>query len=253
MKKPAWNKGIDHLSPDAKKRIGEATKKRFLEKGHPKGMLGKKHTKETIARQKMWRPNDEQKKLMVHHKENHPLWKGDDVEKQCEQCEKTFTIRPQSKQRFCSKNCVYLSRQKAKEFKDCLNCGTKISITTKLVCRPCFPEYYIGDKKSSWRGGLTSINKMVRNSDQMAIWRNAIFERDDYTCQICGERGNKLNADHHPMSLSEIIITYNIKGLKDARNCPQIWDTNNGRTLCVPCHKTTETYGFKKYQLKKPL
>lgn len=44
--KPAWNRGIDHLSPEAKKRIGKAMKKRLAEKGHPKGMLGKLHTQE---------------------------------------------------------------------------------------------------------------------------------------------------------------------------------------------------------------
>lgn len=249
MKKPAWNKGIDHLSNEAKQLIGAATKKRIAEKGHPKGMLGKKHTLETIAKIKLWRPNEAQKKLMTHF--------GPRKEVSCKNCNKLMTLTPSSKAKYCSRPCVGqyfkgFSRSKnrpASVSKNCLLCNKTISQSAKLVCRPCFPKYYIGDKKSSWRGGLTSINKMVRNCDQMTIWRNAIFERDDYICQICGDKGDKLNADHYPISLSEIIITYNIKGLKDARECKELWDIKNGRTLCVPCHKTTETYGFKKHQI----
>ncbi len=37
-------------TPEMRKRIGEATKKRLREKGHPKGMLGKHHSEKTKAR-----------------------------------------------------------------------------------------------------------------------------------------------------------------------------------------------------------
>lgn len=30
-----------------------------------------------------------------------------------------------------------------------------------------------------------------------------------------------------------------------------LWDINNGRTLCVDCHKKTETYGHKTKKLLK--
>ena len=29
------------------------------------------------------------------------------------------------------------------------------------------------------------------------------------------------------------------------------YDLDNGRTLCVPCHKKTETYGYKTRELKR--
>ena len=63
-------------------------------------------------------------------------------------------------------------------------------------------------------------------------WRKAVYERDDYTCQICGKRGDGiyLNADH-------------IKPLYT--NPELIYDVNNGRTLCVECHKQTDTWGHK--------
>jgi hypothetical protein len=38
-------------------------------------------------------------------------------------------------------------------------------------------------------------------SHEWALLRAAVFERDDYTCQYCGERGGRLECDHiHPVA-----------------------------------------------------
>jgi DNA-directed RNA polymerase subunit RPC12/RpoP len=68
---------------------------------------------------------------------------------------------------------------------------------------------------------------------QMAIdWRSAVYLRDNYTCQKCGQRGGRLNAHH-------------VKPFKDF---PELaFDVSNGQTLCVPCHKETDTFGWQKY------
>ena len=46
--------------------------------------------------------------------------------------------------------------------------------------------------------------KIVSNRPPAAVWqeiRVRIFDRDDYTCQYCGQRGGKLECDHiHPVS-----------------------------------------------------
>lgn len=60
------------------------------------------------------------------------------------------------------------------------------------------------------------------------LWREAVFSRDNYTCQACGVRGSRLQADH--------ILPW--KSHPDKR-----FDVNNGRTLCESCHKLTPTYG----------
>ncbi len=88
-----------------------------------------------------------------------------------------------------------------------------------------------GEKSPAWKGGVSTINHCIRNSFQYAKWRKAIFERDNYTCQECHDRGGKLHADH----------------IKPFAYYPELrFELNNGRTLCVPCHKQTDTYLKKK-------
>lgn len=79
-------------------------------------------------------------------------------------------------------------------------------------------------------------NNRIRKSVEYKIWREAVFTRDDYTCQMCLTRGGELNADH----------------IKPFAFYPESrFDANNGRTLCVPCHKTTDTYGALAWTHKK--
>lgn len=56
--------------------------------------------------------------------------------------------------------------------------------------------------------------------------------------------GDNLNVDHI-ISFIEILKVWKIKTLEDALNCPDLWDINNGRTLCLDCHRKTDTYGRK--------
>lgn len=90
----------------------------------------------------------------------------------------------------------------------------------------------IGDKNPAWKGGITPKNKKIRNSSKYDKWRESVFKRDNYTCQICFIKGVKLNADHiMPFSLF-----------------PQLrFKKSNGRTLCVECHRNTDTFGGRVY------
>lgn len=84
-----------------------------------------------------------------------------------------------------------------------------------------------GKNHPNWQGGITKESITIRNSLEMKQWREAVFKRDDYTCQMCGVKGCKLNADHiQPFSLF-----------------PELrFVVSNGRTLCEPCHKMTPTF-----------
>lgn len=59
-------------------------------------------------------------------------------------------------------------------------------------------------------------------------WRRAVFARDGYVCQSCGQRGGRLNADHIRPWVSHPDLRYEV---------------SNGRTLCAPCHRKTSTFG----------
>lgn len=84
-----------------------------------------------------------------------------------------------------------------------------------------------GEKSSFWKGGLTEKNKLLRSSIEYKIWRKAVFERDNYTCVWCMAHGVELQADH----------------IKPFALFPELrFAIDNGRTLCVECHKTTDTY-----------
>lgn len=104
---------------------------------------------------------------------------------------------------------------------------TKISEGMKGKSRAWLIGRYTGDKCVFWKGGVSSKNVLIRSSYQYADWRKSVFERDNYTCQICNARGVKLHADH----------------IKPFAYFPELrFDITNGRTLCVPCHKETDTY-----------
>ena len=96
--------------------------------------------------------------------------------------------------------------------------GKKSSKETRIK----MSEAHKGEKSYLWRGGLTSENLRIRKSIEYRLWREAVFARDNYTCQICKKRGGVLNADHiKPFSL-----------YPDLR-----FAIDNGRTLCEECHK----------------
>jgi len=91
-----------------------------------------------------------------------------------------------------------------------------------------------GPKNHAWKGGATPINEKIRKSLEYKLWRRAVFERDNYTCVWCGgESHGNINADH----------------IKPFAYFPELrFAIDNGRTLCVPCHRTTDTYLYKARQ-----
>lgn len=77
------------------------------------------------------------------------------------------------------------------------------------VCKPIIDT----DRRQSAEG---------RRCAEYKEWRRNVFERDNYTCQVCGMRGVKINAHH----------------IKEYAFFPELrYKAENGVTLCVPCHK----------------
>lgn len=106
-------------------------------------------------------------------------------------------------------------------------------------------EKISGENSHMWLGGLTPEMSRIRNSFKYRQWRSDVFTRDEYICQDCGLKGcGNLNADH-TKPFSAIIKENNIETLEQAMECDELWNINNGRTLCEDCHRKTDTYGGK--------
>ena len=97
-----------------------------------------------------------------------------------------------------------------------------------------------GEKHYNWKGGITPLVRCVRRCFKYRQWRKEIFERDDFTCVLCGERGGWKEADHYPKTFSSIFHGNNIETMEGALDCEEFWDTSNGRTLCKKCHNETK-------------
>jgi len=87
-----------------------------------------------------------------------------------------------------------------------------------------------GEGNHQWKGGVSKLNHRLRTNIRFKKWREEVFERDDWTCQDCGERGCELHP-HHILPLAEH---------------PEFaYDIDNGITLCVPCHRKIHGYKSK--------
>jgi len=127
----------------------------------------------------------------------------------------------------------------------CEQCGRISATKTRQLTGKCK-----GENHYNWQGGITSIYERIRNLEESNIWRTEVFERDNYTCQECGDnKGRNLNVHHDKISFSELISAflseYNQFSVIDdkeilvrlAMNWKPFWNINNGKTLCEDCHK----------------
>lgn len=79
----------------------------------------------------------------------------------------------------------------------------------------------LGEKGSNWQGGKVNKNKQIRADFRWKEWRQKIFERDNFTCQDCGQKGGYLEP-HHKKKVSDYPeLAYNV---------------DNGITYCLKCH-----------------
>jgi len=178
-------------------------------------------------------------------------------EKNCKQCGcsfKEYAYRFDTA-KFCSRKCkgdYKKGKSPSKETREKLSkaligrkrpeeVGRKISASKKGIKRPNMA----GEKHPNWKGNA-KINKLVRNSIEMAQWRKDVFERDNYTCRNCGEYGGRLNADHIK-EFSLIMSENKITTMDGALDCSELWSLDNGQTLCKLCHQEKTKIFINKY------
>lgn len=117
------------------------------------------------------------------------------------------------------------------------------------LCRTC--SYFqigqmAGKNNPNWANGISKLYQQIRNLWQYKDWQAQCRIRDNYTCQKCGRYLKNLNercsVDHFVKSFARIIYDNNIKTIEEALVCKELWDINNGRVLCWPCHIKTPNY-----------
>ena len=176
------------------------------------------------------------------------------VEKTCQTCGVKFSSkddRPTRPAKFCSRRCIRNKTQFRKGHK--MRLGKKpppTSWNNSNSKRTRFGEgqpSFFKKGHTPWNkdrdfGGVEYLAKRISWLILYRKWRKEIRERDGNKCVQCGDV-SQLNVDHYPVSLRDLIERTGISKPQEAKAHEVFWDTNNGRTLCVSCHKKTDTYG----------
>ena len=164
---------------------------------------------------------------------------------ECSTCKKGFNKPPcqvkRAKAVYCSKACYDWAQTKYRG-KQCSICGEVFKIRGNMKRYSTCPKEACRKKKKTkennpnWRGGITKPRHAAMSTKRYKTWRQAVFERDDYTCRKCGQRGGELNADHIKAWAAYKELRYVV---------------GNGRTLCVKCHKKTYKASQKQVREKR--
>lgn len=155
----------------------------------------------------------------------------------CQTCGKeitTYSSKVKNGQKYCSLNCYWDSRRKPKIERMCEVCNKSFEVNKSQVdygharfcSKDCWNVWQRGKNAPNWQGGKTAEKVAIRTRVVYRNWREAVYARDNWTCQECGARSNAeqsvvLNA-HHIFSYSDFPEHY-----------LELW---NGVTLCVACH-----------------
>jgi len=159
----------------------------------------------------------------------------------CSRCNITFPGR--KGQRYCSRRCSAFDRTDYKRTPSTFAQGNvpwnkglknwRHGYRHSAATIEAMRQANSGENAPMWKGGVTEVHYRLRRSSRYADWRRSVFERDGYVCQTCRAKSTKgcrvrLEADH----------------IKPFATFPELrFDVANGRTLCAPCHRKTETWG----------
>lgn len=143
----------------------------------------------------------------------------------CEICGKVFKGDKYNANRFCSRECYNEFHKIKNKERQCPICGkTFLAKASEDIycCLDCYNKDRHPPKKEqhwNWKGGISLIEDK-RDSSEYKKWRQAVYQRDNYKCCICGSK-EKLNAHH----------------IKPWKYYPDLrYDISNGITYCEKCH-----------------
>ena len=162
-------------------------------------------------------------------------WARSGSSKYCNECRTEMSVCPVCGRKksiyhmFCSNTCASKWKyQHSQRVKEALQKGLEVAHKNKAwkkspVIQKGEPHLWArGKSNPNWKGGSHNERHTAMCRVEYQNWRNAVFGRDNYTCQLCGKRGGDLEA-HHIQHWSEY---------PDLR-----YSVDNGLTLCKLCHK----------------
>ena len=155
--------------------------------------------------------------------------KGRGEIKTCEHCHNDFYVMPyiinNGHGRFCCKDCQY---SWAREFGPKSN--ERSDYKREIVHRRDEDFNFVNTATKQ-----SSLLKSIRKLGKMHLWKKRCLERDGHQCVICGELENL--QVHHKTALLKLIQSNKIKNQDQAHHCENLWDIDNGITLCGEHHK----------------
>lgn len=105
--------------------------------------------------------------------------------------------------------------------------GAKLSRCTRRQISDSLKGRFRGPDNPQWKGGPRYRRQAWMSRYEYKEWRAAVFERDEYTCQMCDKPSNGNIQAHHIRPWSDF---------------PELrFDANNGITLCESCHRSTKS------------
>ena len=89
-----------------------------------------------------------------------------------------------------------------------------------------------GNKNHNWKGGITPLRIKIRQGIAWQLWKENVYQRDNFTCKKCEQYGGKLSAHHIEDFAHNELLRFEI---------------DNGITLCRDYHrKFHKIYGNKR-------
>lgn len=222
-------KGKKHTN-ESKKKISEKSKGRLhTDKAKKKisdSKRGKSLSKETCLKISKSKKGKEK---INSKKEKHWNWKGG--KPKCPVCGIEIGRSSKACRKHSDKSALkgkkspsyWLGKKHTQEYKDKMRESLlKRKFKHSEEFKKRISEMNKGEKSHLWRGGVTKPDRLERSKAEYKTWRKLVFERDNYTCVKCGQRGGVLNAHHKKQY---------------AHHADVRLDINNGETLCEKCHR----------------
>jgi YHS domain-containing protein len=152
-----------------------------------------------------------------------------------------------NKKKYCSPECRSVALPSKKIKVACAECNSEVEKYPSNIywgqtrgqqyffcSQQCSQKFHVAENNYNYikdRTQLKDQKKSLRTSSEMFNWRKRVFNRDEFTCKLCGARSSKgdpviLNAHHIIRFIDDDTLRF---------------DVQNGITLCHGCHK--KTYG----------